>query len=423
MKKLLLLVTLVALLISGVWYTHKSTPVAVNAEPQLGATPQDLTQNQSYNPVTGYHTLITQYVTSSANIINVASTKDLAGNAIVLSNISSSTTVKVYLTLESGVPFKQESIVCTGVTASSWTGCTRGLPFQSGSEVASTTLSLTHNVGATVIISNVSQFYNQFVSIYGTQTINGGKTFTSSTFTTLNVTTSNGCGNITEVDPIWIAASTSYTTRTYASSTFLTISASTSLAYLGTSFQALASSTYLTIAASTSLAYVKTETDPIWIAASTSYAKLSLNNVFTGINSFATTAIGYIASSPVYLLTVGSSTNYGSIITPENKVVTSTNMTIDWSKSNQQLIQTGPAAATIGFSNVQNGATFRLVICNPNVSAGAITFTGVRWVNNSMPAQTLTANVCDAWSFFATQATSTSAGTVNIFGAQSPNFN
>lgn len=144
----------------------------------LGATPAEPTSvNQGYNPISSYTSRTTQYVSATATTIPVVSTKDLSGKQIVLANISASTTVKVYLNFEPGTS-KEEPFMCTGLTATSWTNCTRGLPFQSGSEITSTTISTSHNAGATVIITNIGQFYNQFVSVDGSQTIWGQKTFT-----------------------------------------------------------------------------------------------------------------------------------------------------------------------------------------------------------------------------------------------------
>src|SRR3990167_1708401 len=137
---------------------------------------EDKILGQGYNPVTVYQSRTTQYVDADDTTIPVVSTKDKAGNAIALTNISSSSTVKVYMNLEPGTS-KEEPIVCTGVTASSWTSCTRGLAFQGTSESSSTTIATTHNAGAKIIITNISQFFNQFASLEGSQIINNVKTF------------------------------------------------------------------------------------------------------------------------------------------------------------------------------------------------------------------------------------------------------
>lgn len=131
-----------------------------------------------YTPVTGYSSRTTQYISSSATTIPVASTLDKSGEQIVLSNISPSGTVKVYMNLGAGTS-SEEPIYCTGVTTVSWTGCVRGLAFQGSSETSSSTLAKAHNAGTSIIITNIGQFYNQYVSIDGTQSINDVKTFTS----------------------------------------------------------------------------------------------------------------------------------------------------------------------------------------------------------------------------------------------------
>lgn len=132
----------------------------------------------TYVPITGYQSRTTQYVTASAATIPVASTKDPAGQQIDLTNISPTSTVKVYMNLEPGTS-REEAIYCTGVTTVSWTSCTRGLAFQGGSETASTTLAFVHNAGSKIIITNVGQFYNQYVSVDGAQDVWGVKTFRS----------------------------------------------------------------------------------------------------------------------------------------------------------------------------------------------------------------------------------------------------
>ena len=68
---------------------------------------------------------------------------------------------------------------CTGVTATTWTGCVRGLSFQGGSLAASTTLAFAHNAGYSIVISNVGQFYTEYVSRTGNQDVYDIKTFYS----------------------------------------------------------------------------------------------------------------------------------------------------------------------------------------------------------------------------------------------------
>jgi LysM repeat protein len=129
-----------------------------------------------YNPVTGYQSRLTSYVSASATSIPVASMKDPSGVRISLADISNAGVVKVYFNLEAGST-KEEAIMCTGMTTSSWTGCVRGLRFQGSAESSSSTLRKAHNAGASIVMTNIAQFYNQYVPIEGNATINDSKTF------------------------------------------------------------------------------------------------------------------------------------------------------------------------------------------------------------------------------------------------------
>ncbi|MGE5540691.1 MAG: hypothetical protein ACM3TU_00170 [Bacillota bacterium] len=109
----------------------------------------------------------------------------------------------------------------------------------------------------------------------------------------------------------------------------------------------------------------------------------------------------------------------GAVTVAEQTLATSTSMTIDWRNGNQQLIRIGTAGTTISFSGYTAGERLMLTICNPNATAGAISWgTAILWSGGAAPAQTTTANKCDIWSFVATNATST----IKILGAQTPNF-
>lgn len=144
--------------------------------PQIINEEGDAILGAGYTPVTGYQSRTTQYISSAATTIPVVSTLDKAGNQIDLSSISPSSTVKVYMNLAPGTS-KEEPIMCTGLTAASWTGCTRGLSFQGSSESSSSTLAQNHNAGTPIIITNIGQSFNQFVSVEGAQNIYGVKTF------------------------------------------------------------------------------------------------------------------------------------------------------------------------------------------------------------------------------------------------------
>lgn len=132
----------------------------------------------TYTPVTGYQSRLSTFLSASAATINVASTKDPSGQQIVLSDVSSSSSARIYLNIAPGTS-KEEIVYCTGVTATTWTGCVRGLSFQGGSLAASTTLAFAHNAGSSIVISNVGQFYTEYVSRTGNQDVYDIKTFYS----------------------------------------------------------------------------------------------------------------------------------------------------------------------------------------------------------------------------------------------------
>jgi hypothetical protein len=126
-------------------------------------------------------------------------------------------------------------------------------------------------------------------------------------------------------------------------------------------------------------------------------------------------------------VSVGSSTPWAglsvvagkAIVVGENRLATSTSMTIDWRNGNQQLVRLGTSATTISFTGFIEGQKLVLTVCNPNATAGAISWgTQVLWSGGTAPTQTTTSNKCDVWSFLATMATTT----VKIFGTQSANF-
>ena len=134
------------------------------------ATQNSLFFGAGYTPVTGYEARLTGFLASSGATINVNTTKDRGGTAISIGNISTTSTPRIYLTLEPDNPSKEEIVYCTGVSATAWTECVRGLSFQGGSLTASTTLQTAHNAGTKIIISNPGQFFTEYLSVDGTQT-------------------------------------------------------------------------------------------------------------------------------------------------------------------------------------------------------------------------------------------------------------
>lgn len=135
--------------------------------------------------------------------------------------------------------------------------------------------------------------------------------------------------------------------------------------------------------------------------------------------------------------TIGSSTrtlfqitNGGMLGTCTSAPATSTAMVIDWSNTCPKvLLRMAATAFSITFVNattsMMDGSNKLVTVCNQAAgTAGALTWTksgtDILWVSKTLPTQTTTANSCDAWSFYVTQATSTSAYV--IFGAMTPNY-
>lgn len=120
-----------------------------------------------YAPVTGFSTQTTSRVSASASTIPVASVTDKAGNVISTSNISSSSTVRMYFNFEPGTP-REEPFYCTGISSLNLTGCVRGISFQGSDLTSSSTIAQIHNAGANVIMTNTGAFYgNEFVATNG----------------------------------------------------------------------------------------------------------------------------------------------------------------------------------------------------------------------------------------------------------------
>lgn len=132
--------------------------------------------------------------------------------------------------------------------------------------------------------------------------------------------------------------------------------------------------------------------------------------------------LGIASTTPFAGLSLGSGNGSSTqaILVAEHRPATSTAMTIDWRNGNTQTIRKGTAGITLTFSNYTDGATLKLIGCNPTGgTAGTFTWPAViLWPGATAPAQTTTANKCDVYSFVATQATST----LVIFGASSLNF-
>jgi len=113
--------------------------------------------------VTDFSTTLSQSITSSGTTLPLASVADRAGNTITFT--SSTFGDAAYFNVEPGTS-RSEIVRCTGISGSSFTGCTRGLPFGANgcNNTASTTLQQAHNSGVRVVLSNVCQYYSELVA-------------------------------------------------------------------------------------------------------------------------------------------------------------------------------------------------------------------------------------------------------------------
>lgn len=151
MRKYFVLGLLAVSLIVGYYFYHRS----------LG-----------FSVVTRYKTTLASPMTSSQTTIPASSVTSFDGHTLTMVDLGSS----VYLTVEPGAS-KEEIIKCTGISGTSWTGCTRGLAFYGTSEISVSTNQKTHNAGSTVVMSNVHYIYEQLVDKDSTQNVTSTLTF------------------------------------------------------------------------------------------------------------------------------------------------------------------------------------------------------------------------------------------------------
>lgn len=107
------------------------------------------------NPVTRYQTTLSSSMTSSQSTVPVSSITTFDGTTLTAAILGG----EVYLSLEAGSS-KEEIVRCTGISGTTFTGCTRGLAFSGTSTTAVSANQKAHNAGSVVIMSNVHYVYN-----------------------------------------------------------------------------------------------------------------------------------------------------------------------------------------------------------------------------------------------------------------------
>ena len=119
-----------------------------------------------FAPSTGYSQRLTASISAVVTTIPVSSTNDADGIALPCTTAN-----RCYLNVEAGSN-REERMVCTGISASAFTGCTRGLLATGDSEIGSSTLAYAHNAGASIIMTNIAQFFGNFVDYNNPLVIN-----------------------------------------------------------------------------------------------------------------------------------------------------------------------------------------------------------------------------------------------------------
>ena len=131
-------------------------------------------------PVSGANWSLSQPISVNQTTVPLVSITDIHGVTLTQALLPT----KIYLVIEPNSNSNSEIIVCPNSGydqgGSQFTNCTRGLSFSGSSEASNPTYERSHSSGASVIMSNVGQFYSNFVDIDSNQTVGGVKTFSSS---------------------------------------------------------------------------------------------------------------------------------------------------------------------------------------------------------------------------------------------------
>lgn len=121
-----------------------------------------------YSVVSRYQTTLNQSMTSNQTTVPVSSVTTFDDHVLVMADLGD----VVFLTIEPGKS-REEIVKCTGISGTSWTGCTRGLAFYGTSEVAVAANQNAHNAGSSVVMSNVHYVYDQLTDKDTDQTTSG----------------------------------------------------------------------------------------------------------------------------------------------------------------------------------------------------------------------------------------------------------
>ena len=138
-----------------------------------------------YSVVSDYQTTLSSSMTTTQSTIAVSSMATTDGHTLTMSDLGS----KVFLTIEPTSSSKKEIVMCTGISSSTWTGCTRGLAFYGTSTASVSANRKKHSAGSIIIISNVHYVYEQLVDKDTSETITGDKTYSGNIDFSVNLPT------------------------------------------------------------------------------------------------------------------------------------------------------------------------------------------------------------------------------------------
>ena len=149
-----------------------------------------------FSVITDYGPRLATSITSVQTTLPVTSMSTKDGHTLVIADFGT----KIFLTIEAGAS-KEEIVVCTGISGTTFTGCTRGLAFYGNSLSTVTANQYSHQSGSSILLSNSHYVYNQYVSLEDAQTITGIKTYSVSPIVP-NPTTALQAATKTYVDSI-----------------------------------------------------------------------------------------------------------------------------------------------------------------------------------------------------------------------------
>lgn len=127
-----------------------------------------------FSPTTNFTERLSSSISATDTEIPITSILDDDGIAL-----SCSATNKCYFNIEQGTS-KEERVVCSATTTTSVASCVRGLAATGNSEVGDSDRAYPHNAGSRIIMTNIAQFYGNYINLWDDQTKTGVLTFSDS---------------------------------------------------------------------------------------------------------------------------------------------------------------------------------------------------------------------------------------------------